>query len=505
MAPRYSLLDEQDQLGSLLDPQTLESLRPTAYATSPQPSAAAMPDLHPRDPQVDEAWRGLELQKIQEAQKPSYGLGEAARDIIPTGLALALDAALNHGRGAVGVLQGGMNEVGNQQALRDKERAVAGELAVKIHGKDDSLGWQRAMTAAANAGTGLQRANQTQQHWVAAGDPNDPHTQGVVTIGGQKAGAAARGRILEEDKLNPIVAGDKAAIRAAETNAELGAKHEGAPVANADEADKARLVAEAKLPTETTIKQTPTAADTRAAGVQADANSAPPGFQVANEQAWRAFSADPTRRAAADQYLTKGETTRKALERMVSLRTELGPAWNTLTDAEKAAKLDEMALTQQGAVGGFTGIGALGVLNAGEFPRVGATMPNGSASLSDLYDPILSAFSHGSKRDTQLEQLKGSLSAFNQLYGAGLTQAGLAPGAAPQSQGGAPPPAPDALPGEAVPADLGTTSGRVPPITAKPSGGGPLRHIRKPDGTVVPTMKSDAELKLLPPNFQVID
>lgn len=528
MAPRYSLLDEQDQLGSLLDPNTLESLRPTAYETSPspQPSAApVMPDLHPRDPQVDEAWRGLELQKIQEAQKPSYGLGEAARDVIPTGLALALDAALNHGRGAVGVLQGGMNEVGNQQALRDKARASAGDLAVKIHGKDgsdDPLAYLRAQTAMQNAGTNATRVGNSQQHWAAAGDPNDPHTQGVVTIGGQKAGAAARGRILEEDKLNPIVAGDKAAIRTAETTAELGAKHEGAPVANADEADKARLVAEAKLPTETTIKQTPTAADTRAAGIQADANSAPPGFRVANEQAWRAFSADPTRRAAADQYLTKGETTRKALERMIALRTEIGPSWSTLTDAEKATKLDEMALTQQGAVGGFTGIGALGVLNAGEFPRVGATMPNGSASLSDLYDPLLSAFSHGSKRDTQLEQLQGSLSAFNQLYGAGLTQAGLAPGdAAPaQAQGGAAPPPPgDAMPmvprnGGAPPSaftnarelplpNLGDTGGnRLRDVPASPTAG--VTRIRKPDGTVIESRLPLDQLANLPNGWELV-
>jgi hypothetical protein len=107
-----------------------------------------------------------------------------------------------------------------------------------------------------------------------------------------------------------------------------------------------------------------------------------------------------------------------------------------------------------------------------------------------------------SHRDTQLEKLQGSLKAFQDALDSGLASAGARFGGgapAPQQSGT---PAPNVPPGaETAPADLGVTGGYrqkdVPPISAQPSGGGPLRYLRKPDGTVVPTMKSDVEIELL--------
>jgi hypothetical protein len=222
MAPRYSLLDDEDQLGSLLEPDTLQSLRPTAYemSPSPQPTAASMPDLRQRDPEVEDAWRGLELQKIHEAQKPSYGFAEGARDVIPTGLALALDAALNRGRGAAGILQGGMGEVANQQALRDKERQAAGDLAVKLHGRnDDPLAYLRAQTAMQNAGTAAQRVQGTAARFDAQGNPESDYSRGKVTQAGRLAGSSASGRINAEAELADVAATTKGKATEATTNA----------------------------------------------------------------------------------------------------------------------------------------------------------------------------------------------------------------------------------------------------------------------------------------------
>lgn len=496
---RYSLFDDEEQLGSLLEPNTLQSLAPTAREMAPaqQQQRAPIAQAPAADPELDSAYRDLQLQKIHEAQTPSYGFAEGVRDVVPTGLALALDAAVNHGRGAAGILQGGLAEVAQQELRRDQQRKAAADEAIRMHGKGQDAAAAARLQYSYDALDARRRAadavqGRFDQNVARNDDPNSQHNLTREAMAELIASAGSRGRLNTEHQLNQQTAGDKAEIRTAETEAELAAKHEGAPVANADAADRAKLEAEAKLPSQIAEKQTPTAADTRQAEQLALAQSAPPGFHVENEQAWRAFSADPTRRAAADQYLTKGETTRKALERMIELRSQLGPAWNTLGDAEKAKLLDEMALTQQGAVGGFTGIGALGVLNAGEFPRVGATMPNGSAAISDLYDPILTAFSHGSKRDTQLEQLQGTLNAFNQLYNSGLTQAGLAPGTSPA-------PAPNALPGEAVPADLGTTQGRVPPISTA-------------NGTVTVTLNGESKavpravaqrMKQINPNLEI--
>jgi hypothetical protein len=474
MAYNYNLNDDDDEpLGSLIEPNTLQALAPTAseMAPAPPPMLASMPDLHPRDPELDDAWRGLELQKINEAKGSKYGLVEGLRDTLPTAAALVGDAIYNHGRGQLNVLQAGMGEVAAQQAAREKARQDAGELAVKMGARKQAdpfaqaLAFQRAQTASQNANTGLQRVNNTQQRWTDEGNPDSEHTQGKVKIAGQTAGSSATGRLNAEHELNPQTAGDKANIRTAETEAELEAQHGAAPVIAADAATKARLEAEAKSPTEQANKAAPTAADTRVASQLADAQSLPPGFELDNPQAWRAASADPTRRAAVDKYLTMTEQTRKSLEQMRDLRRELGASWNTWTDAEQARKLDQMALLKQAAVGGFAGIGQLGVINAGEYPRVGGTMPDGSLSMSDLYDPLLTAYNGGqTRRDTQLEQLQGTIDAYGQLQNSGLSQLGLRRAGAARAM---PTGAGEAAPGaETVPAQLPSMPGRVPPISA---------------------------------------
>lgn len=550
MAPPYRLLQDDEDLNSLLGPPDYASLQPTAAEMSPSPrqgqSAGGGFQMPERDPELESAWKGLEMQKIHEAQKPEYGWAEGLRDTLPTALALGMDAGFNHGRGAGAIVQGGMGEVAKQEALRNKERLDAGDLAVKLHGRgQDAASMARlqyqydALHARESAAGGVQ------DRWATTRDDrNDPNSQRNNTARGMSYDLSygrAQGAGDEKHDTNDRTATDRAIVRGAETNAEIDARHGKAPTIAQDEADKraqvvgaeldethanaprtaadkaeqARLEAEARVPSEQAVKRTPTVSDTHTQALTDLAQSHIPGLMVDDETAYKAMNPDATRRAANEKYVSAGINTIEKLKAMEAARAEVGPVWNSLNDEEKRIKLDQMANDQLLAVGGLSTMGNTATLNAGEFPRYAGDVPNGGFDKTDAWDAIIGKVPGMSARDTQLEKLQGTRRSVEDAFNRGLAMMGSRYGGqAPQQPGAAPPPAAgappsDQLPGEAVPADLGVTGGYklrdVPPINAAPGGGGPLRHIRKPNGTVVPTMKSDAELAALPEGYQVID
>lgn len=198
------------------------------------------------DPELDSAYRDLQMQKLAEAKGSDYGWAEGLRDALPALASLGIDAAVNHGRGAAGILTATANETANQEQLRQAKQRNAAATAVQLRGKAfDPLAAVRAGVSMQNAGTNRQKAALSATKYDDAGNPIAEHTKGVIEIGKLKAGSNAEGRIEKEHELNDIVAGDQGAIQTAKTAAELGAKHEGAPLASTDEAEKARLVAAA--------------------------------------------------------------------------------------------------------------------------------------------------------------------------------------------------------------------------------------------------------------------
>lgn len=496
MAPRYSLLDEEDQLGSLLDPGTMESLQPTAAEMSPSPQQQTQQLQMPqKDPETEQAWRALELQKIHEAQKPSYGFGEAARDIIPTGAALLLDGLLNHGRGAVGVLQGGLGEVTAQQALRDKERQSAGELAVKIHGKDDSLGWQRAMTAAQNAGTGLQRVNNTQQRWVEGADPNSDHAKGAVTIVGQKAGSSAEGRILKEAELADVAAATKGKATEATTNAATDALAANPRAVTTDQtADNERADSALQLQRETVEQGRAVAAQNKKAEqsskYDADLGDAMTVLEKAREL----------------QALFKGK---KDLPGVGMLDANLPDYFRSPEDI-RASEL--FAQFQNPQFRDIAGRAVTGAEQERVQQQVGKLKTSNEDTVRIALDEIANSMTSRLRGGSVgREDLAREILAKRHLADILDQQQDADPAASaqPQQPGAAPDPLANArelaLPGEAVPANLGDTGGRrdVPPLPAGAAQPAPMVTVSLP-GEAPRQVPRDLALRMRKLNPQLV-
>lgn len=237
----------------------------------PQPQGPApMQQPMQRDPELDAAWSDRQRAAL-EASYPnqSYGVGEFARDNGAALLAMALDAGFNKGRGLANIVAGTAQEVGSQKAYRDKQAQAQADIAIRMRGRNvdpyaQQLAAQRLAVSQQNAGTNAQRVSQTQQRFEAQGDPESAHSKGRVVQQERLAGAGATGRLNAEHELNPQTAEDKAAIRTAETQAEIDTRHGSAPQLAADEAAKRAAVAQAELPTQQALKQTVTPSDARA-------------------------------------------------------------------------------------------------------------------------------------------------------------------------------------------------------------------------------------------------
>lgn len=566
MAYRYSLRDENDPLLSLLDQggsdnspslsepyqqppaadpgqqddvltsMLLDQGRPRGDAYQPSPAAASQ---NADRASLDAAWTQREREALDASKPQKYGVWEGLRDNAAPVLAGALDSIFNKGRGLGNIVQGAAGEVGAQQARRDAMRKQEGDLALKIRGRQgngalDELAAGRLAVAQQNAGTNAARVAGTGERFsLTRGDRNDPESQRNATaeeMAFKLAQARKQGGLETAHDYQPMLLNDKSelgrAVATAETEGRLGAAHEGAPVANQDAADKAALEAAARLPAQAELKGTPSAGEQRAQQQEDLAQSDMPGIEVTDRNAWQAAVPDATRRAKLAQYVSSGRTSVEALKDMIKARQEIGPVWNSLNDEEKRVAIDTMATKQKQVIGGASTIGNTGVLNAGEFPRYAKDIPDGSFQTSDAFDELLNMTPGMSHRDTQLERLQGSLKAFQDALDSGLASAGARFGRAapaqPMQPGEVPP---ERLPGKAaamgdnyqdfnpganglgVTVPGGTTRG-TPGIPSQPAAGGRVRHIRKPDGTVVPTMKSDEELSRLPrgpQGYQVLD
>jgi hypothetical protein len=331
-----------------------------------------------------------------------------------------------------------------------------------------------------NAGTAAKRQGLSETRYAESGDPNSEHTKGVIEIGGLRSGSQARGRLNAEHELNTQTAGDKAAIRTAETQAELDAQHGAAERTAADKALTAGAEAQARLPAQIAEKQTPGAEEQRQRELLANARTPIPGTEIADENAWNAASSDATRRAQIEKAVAALQQARSNVATMAELRKKYGSKlnWDTVTDQEKRIALNRMATAQQAAVGGLGELGKSGVVNAGEFPRYASTLPSGGLGLSDFSDEALGALL-GQSRDSQLEQLLGAQRQIDeaagvalQPYGIRFAAGGQQPAAAPQPGGN------NELPGEAVPAQLPSMPGKVPPLPAGAAQPAPMVTVR---------------------------
>jgi hypothetical protein len=472
-----------------------------------------------KDTELDAAYRSAQMDALQHAKfdDKGYGVGEGLRDNGAALIASILDIGFNKGRGLGNIVGATAQEVGRQADGREKERKAAQDFAL------------RARTA------GLQRGDADYRQGLLAVDQRNADLRereiALRENGGQRS---AKGLPAKLDASSTAPYGSPPDLPAGDDYSQLQPKgyDQTPPEPGSEARSEADIDAPARdagsppapaggIPTTGPNGKPLTDAQLRARQRDDLATSPFPGIQVDDPKAWAAAVPDPTRRAAHEKYIGGATTSINALDRMIELRKAVGPAWNSLDDEQKRVKLDEMANLQKAVIGGLATVGNSGVLNGSEFPRYAADIPDGSFGKTDLYDQLLGAAM--SPRDTQLEKLQGARAALAGSTNAGLRLAGARladgkpqPAAAPQK-----PPAfgfrPETI---ADPNNLGDLGGRnagAPPVNEalgypppteahnQPSNGGGVHHVRKPDGSIVQTMKSPDELTKLPRGWTVMD
>jgi hypothetical protein len=468
--PKLTLRDEYSPLNALIQPVGFGA---DAAKDSGASSLAAQALTEPkRDPELDAMWRDREKQALNEskAAKPS-GVAQLLRDGAGPLAALLVDAVANHGRGATGILGVGLQGAEANRAQDEARAQEAANLALKIRGKEadpyaQALQAERLRIAGLNAGTQATNVGNIQTRAdakkLALEDPNSLLHSTQISQAYRTAEAAKQGNLEAGHAYNATSAEDAGNIRAAQTDAQIGTTLNYAPQTNASAADRAAQEAQARMPTQVALKQTPSPSEQRQIADDAAASQLLPGFHLTDPQAYANARRNPGETAKLDAYMRSGAETIGAMDDLIRLRQQVGRAWNGLDDEQKRVQLGQMAEAQKMAIGGASTMGNTGTLNANEFPRYAKDISDGSLSMSDFSDAVLNKIGFGgSNRDTQLEKMKGVRNQFVSSMNAGLHTIGAGFGEAPANQEGqqpAPQPAPqsDRLP---------VTTGAVPTVT----------------------------------------
>jgi hypothetical protein len=541
MAYRYSLRDENDPLLALLQPDgsdnapslsmseesgegapdnetsegssprddvltsmLLDQGRPRGDAYQPSPAAASQ---NADRQSLDAAWTQREREALDASKPQQYGVWEGLRDNAAPVLAGALDSIFNKGRGLGNIVQGAAGEVGAQQARRDAMRKQEGDLAIAIRGKKgDELAAQRLQYAydslhareSAAGGVG-DRFN------LNRGDRNDPNSQRNATaeeMAYKTALARKQGGAEGAHEYADVAAQDAALKTGATTNA----------ATDALEANPRAITAEQEIQNQLARDQLATSQGIRAQGVS-----------QSNRDKFNA------------QYKDVLDVAQKAreLKDLFSKIPEGGdlPGLGPI-DANTPSWLpqglggpSDTDLNVRNLVAQFKNPGVHARSGAAvnpserpaleaEFGKIGDERGTKTA-IDNIYNTMVSKLRGGAAgKENDIRELL-------QKRGLGdvLDQVDRAQGASSSppypmqpGQGGddnfvVTPGVNKGRRSQVAPAQPGEL-GAPAAIKVQGDAGGVMRHIRKPDGTVVPTMKSDEELSRLPRGprgYQVLD
>lgn len=216
-----ALLDDKPQLRAPTMPGG------SIGTAAPRSPALGQPNA---DPELDAKWRQTQMQALDEANKDQsgYGFGEFARDNGAALIASLLDVGFNKGRGLPAIVGVTANEVGKQEASRRATRQQARDFALRARPKpvDPVEQWyKQASIADRSKGRELQAGREqgiTDRFGQKLSPDSDLNTTNVE-IAGRKAATTTERRLEKEHELNPIEAGDKGAIAAAQSEATTNA------------------------------------------------------------------------------------------------------------------------------------------------------------------------------------------------------------------------------------------------------------------------------------------
>lgn len=287
------------------DPQQPDNT-PTPAPTPQQPTAAATPQQPPmsmqdqllqqllaqrqsEDPALAARWKQEEIGALDRAdalRNQKYGGWEGLRDALPAIAPTILDIGFNKGRGLSGIVSATAQGAAQHEADHRAEMQAADEYALKLHQQRGAhqpdpltqmLAIGRLGVSQQNANTTGKRVQGTEDWRSQQANPESALSTTQVTQAGRKAGAAATASTTARQDVehgnNERTAGDRAAIRAAETGAQIQtqlgyspqlagaagmksgaeaaasaqAQHDAAPVANEDAAARAAAIARAQI------------------------------------------------------------------------------------------------------------------------------------------------------------------------------------------------------------------------------------------------------------------
>ena len=477
------------------------------------------------DPELESARRNAELSALHNANfdRGGYGLGEFARDNGAALLASILDVGFNKGRGLGAIVGATANEVGKQEAARQARAKDAGEFATRIRGqKDDALQRERLDYLNRSLGVKVQGQQGTQgraeHNWGQKEDVNSPQYQAAIAAAKLKAEAGVQGREGAKHDLVDQMAGDAAAISGARTTANTESKNE--TPADITAAEQARLDLQAQQLEESKR-----------------------GRAVAEGQ-----RADTERQRQTNDFNTKYGSAIETLNAAKNLQSLIGDDGDIegvgpvvgsrfMPDALKSDK----AIQEQQAFAAFQNPGFVArsgkAVTPTEAPRLETEFGNLKSTNPEVVRNAVKAIA-----ETMRGTIKRGSVGREDIAREVLSSQHLDDVLGPALADDAPPSARDALPQPAAPkrpsarapqagamspqqwlmqnpsnmnpapsdTTLQTMPGRPPPISAAggpppaPAAGG-VHHVRKPDGSVVPTMKSPDELQGLPQGWSVVD
>lgn len=340
--------------------------------------------------------------------------------------AIALDAGVNHGRGAGQIVgaAGANYDADRRQQLQHAERLAEIDARKRADKSTDPL---TQLTAFRQQDRLAEQLATVQQPRVALAttaqeaklDPNSTAAKGAVTQTYNKSYSGKEANLDASHDVAPRTADDRATSLGLGRQAIADVDHTNAPRKSEDKAADIEIT-------------TPAAA--ARSGAQAEAGVAPkeeviafgqdhakglkggavriPGSVVDDDAAYGAAIANPAQRIKAEDSVGGALALDQSLSKMQEIRKRVG--------IEPFASNDKTQydLAYGNAIGAITKLYNSGVLNEAEYARYKESIPTLSPHMSDAKDRILGLFVDGKQDDTVMSQLQGFQKESRELAGA---------------------------------------------------------------------------------------
>lgn len=443
-----------------------------------------------------------------------------------SGWALLADALLNRGKNAGQIAAMAQQQSAQERhdklsaknsALQDeKTRAEIKHINTQTDWQGDrsALDWEGVRQRQAQLDQGTQRVGLAADKWGQQTSADSDLNKTKPIVAGNIADAAVRGREAAKHDLNPQIADDAAKIARERTGASTDARedttHDNAARTAADAAVQSGMVAKAAaegaLPTQKTLKATPSPTEQRAADNEALARSPLPGLEVDDKVAYDKANLTPEMSDKNRSLLNSGNGAIDALGRAIETQKKYAGRMSTFeTDPEVSKALRSSQDDVEHAIGAIGKANDLGVLNAGEYPRIAErALKPGEWSRSLMSDAAVNALS-GSHKDSVLESLEGMRTSLIEAQNSTLKLMGARRAEAPSvvvPEGEGNPGKLPVMKFDTKPDKVSAVIGQTPDSSAQPPpDGGPLDisgtfDIQDPNGRVYKKTLSKGQLDL---------